>query len=73
MRPCASLAHASGCDVHLKIVNTQYLQTLKAGRVDEWEWLRFEPVFAGEVGDDFSLIGTREKAPPGRRPSTAWS
>ena len=46
--------------------NTQYLQTLKATRVDEWEWLRFAPVMAGEVGNDFSLVGSRQKGSAGQ-------
>lgn len=46
--------------------NTQYLQTLKAARLDEWEWLQFEPIMAPEVGDDFSLVGTRESGSAGR-------
>ena len=46
--------------------NSQYLETLKAARLDQWEWLRFEPVLAGEVGDDFSLVGTREKGSAGQ-------
>ncbi len=46
--------------------NTQYLQTLRATQVDEWEWLRFAPLLAGEVGDNLSLVATREKGSAGK-------
>ena len=46
--------------------NLQYLQTVNAARLDEWEWLRFEPVLAGEVGDDFGLVGSRQKGSAGQ-------
>jgi hypothetical protein len=39
--------------------NTQYLQTLKPTQTGEWEWLRFAPAFAGELGDRFGVCVTR--------------
>ncbi|MHB8997257.1 MAG: carbohydrate-binding family 9-like protein [Armatimonadota bacterium] len=41
--------------------NTQYLQTEKAKTPGQWEWVRFQPVYAGETGDDFSVACWREK------------
>lgn len=41
--------------------NLQSLQTAKATKINEWEWLVFSPVMAGEVGDFFELTSQRGK------------
>ena len=42
--------------------NTQTLATLAPGTPGEWQWLRFPPLTAGEVGDCFGLACEGDKA-----------
>lgn len=41
--------------------NSQYLRTAKPSRKNEWEWLVFDPVTAGELGDGFAVASSRAR------------
>lgn len=45
--------------------NTQYVASLSGAKVNEWQWLRFPPLVAGEVGDSFGFVLQREKGTAG--------
>ena len=43
---------------------TQTLASVKPGKPGQWQWLRFAPVTAGEVGDAFGITCWRNAGPP---------
>ncbi len=45
--------------------NRQILQSVKADQPDQWRWVAFAPVVAGEVGDRFIIEAHREKGTAG--------
>lgn len=45
--------------------NRQILQTAKADQPNQWQWVAFAPLVAGEVGDSFIIEAHREKGTAG--------